>query len=61
VSGATNGIATRLTHTDHVGEFREAIASTMPLLIKQLEDEDKVIRSKCLEVIGELANHGEWR
>jgi HEAT repeat protein len=47
------------TDLDHKAEFREAIASMVPSLIKQLQDEDKDVRSKTVELIGELANHGE--
>jgi HEAT repeat protein len=40
-------------------EFREAVASTIPLVIERLEDEDWGVRLKTVEVIGKLANHGE--
>jgi hypothetical protein len=40
-------------------EFREAIASTIPWFIQVLEDEYWDVRLKAVEVIGELAHHGE--
>jgi hypothetical protein len=40
-------------------EFREAIARMVPSFIQLLEDEDECVRLEVLEVIGELANHGE--
>jgi hypothetical protein len=49
------------TDRDDEAEFHEAIASKFPLLIKRLEGEDWDVRSTIVEVIGELANHGEWK
>jgi hypothetical protein len=40
-------------------EFREAIASTIPLLINRLKDEDGDVQLAVVEVIGKLENHGE--
>jgi hypothetical protein len=40
-------------------EFHGVIASTIPSLMKRIEDEYWRIRLKVVEVIGELADHGE--
>jgi len=47
------------TEPDHKVEFRKAIISTIPLLLKRIEDEEKDVRLAILETIGELADHGE--
>ena len=44
---------------NHEVEFHEAFASAIPLLIEQLEDEDRDIRRGTVEVMVKLANHGE--
>jgi hypothetical protein len=40
-------------------EFSQAIRSIIPWLIKLLEDEVSFLRLKAVELIGNLANHGE--
>jgi hypothetical protein len=54
-----NSIAGWLTWITGV-EFREAITSTILLLAKKLEHKNQSVRSKVVEVIGKLANYGEW-
>jgi hypothetical protein len=41
-------------------EFREVIKSTIPCFIQLLKDEHEGIRLKIIQVIGKLANSGEW-
>jgi hypothetical protein len=41
-------------------EFREAIARKVPSLNKLLGDSDKDVRGKIFELVGKLANHGEY-
>ena len=40
-------------------EFREAVMRAILPLIKLLEDED--VRLETVRLIGNLANHGEWK
>jgi hypothetical protein len=40
-------------------EFREAIANTIPSLNELLDDSDKGVREEIIELVGNLANHGE--
>jgi len=42
-------------------EFREALAASIPSLIKLLKNRDKNIRQMSLELIGKFANRGEWK
>jgi hypothetical protein len=46
---------------DDEAEFREALTSAIPLLIKRIEnkEEDEDLRLEAIEVIGKLVNHGE--
>jgi hypothetical protein len=44
---------------DYEAEFREAVAGSVPLLNKLLDDCDEDVRQKTVEVIGKLANDGE--
>jgi hypothetical protein len=41
--------------------FREIIASTIPLLIKRLKDEDKDVQEVTTGLLNALAVHGEWQ
>jgi hypothetical protein len=54
------GIAEHLTWITEV-EFREVIASSIPLFIEMLEHENGPVRSAIVELIGKLVNHGVWR
>jgi hypothetical protein len=47
------------TDQEYEAEFREAIATMVPSFIQLLEDGDEGVRLKAIEVIGELANHGQ--
>ena len=47
------------TDPDHKVEFREAITITISLLVKRIEDEDRIVRLAILEAVDELADHGE--
>ena len=49
------------TDVDCEVEFREAIAGTIPLLIKRLEDKHEDVRLEIVDLIGDLANHGKWQ
>lgn len=48
-----------ITDLEFAVEFREVIASTIPFLIKPLENDDGFVRRKAVELIDKLANHGE--
>jgi hypothetical protein len=51
-------------HTANQGckaEFHEVVATSIPLLLKPLEDKAKEIRCGTIKVIGELADHSEWQ
>jgi HEAT repeat protein len=37
----------------------EAVRSTIPSLMKRTQDEHEDVRLRAVDVIGELANHGE--
>jgi hypothetical protein len=41
-------------------EFREPIASTIPLFIRWLEHKAWPVRLQGIGIIGNLANHSEW-
>jgi hypothetical protein len=45
---------------DYKVEFRGAIASMIPSLIR-LENEDEDVRWRTVELISNLAYHGEWQ
>jgi hypothetical protein len=55
-----NGIAGQLTWITEV-EFREAMTSSIPLLIKKVEHKTRSVRLAMAELIGKLVNHGEWQ
>jgi len=40
-------------------EFCEAVARTIPPLIKLLDDKAKEVRWETVKLIGKLANHGK--
>jgi hypothetical protein len=45
---------------DHTVEFREAVITTIPSLVKPLQDKAKTVRQETVKLIGNLANRGEW-
>jgi len=47
------------TDLDYEVEFRQAVARTIPSLNKLLENEENCVRWNTIELIGNLANHGE--
>jgi hypothetical protein len=51
----------RIADPDCKVEFRGVFASTIPLLIKPLEDENSDVRREAVQLIDKLANHGEWQ
>jgi hypothetical protein len=51
----------RTANAKYEVEYREAIAITIPSLVKLLEDKETDVRRKIIELIGELANHGAWQ
>jgi hypothetical protein len=40
-------------------EFRESLASAIPLVTRLLEDKSGLVRHETVRSIGNLANHGE--
>jgi hypothetical protein len=48
-----------VANSDRKAEFRGAIATTIPSLIKLLEDGDYHVRLYTIRVFGKLANYGE--
>jgi hypothetical protein len=44
---------------DYEAEFREGIASTIPSIIKALDDKEWTIRRDTVQLFSKLANHGE--
>jgi hypothetical protein len=46
---------------EYKAEFHEAIESIIPSLIKWLGHQNEDFRLKGIELIGKLANHGEWQ
>jgi HEAT repeat len=44
---------------DYTAEFHHAVASSIPLLVKPLEDKAEDIRCETVKAIGELADHSE--
>jgi hypothetical protein len=55
-----NRIAERLTCITEA-EFREAITSSIPLLITKLGHKDISVRSAVAELVGKLVNYSEQR
>jgi hypothetical protein len=48
-------------HANCEVEFREAIAGTIPSLVKLADDWDEGVQWETAELVGNLANHGEWQ
>jgi hypothetical protein len=51
----------RTANQDYTAEFYHAVASSIPFLVKPLEDKAEDIRCETVKVIGELADHSEWQ
>jgi HEAT repeat protein len=48
-----------IANQEYEAEFHEAVIGTVPSLIGLIEDKNWLFRSRAIEVIGKLANHGE--
>jgi len=51
----------RCSSLNHEVKFREPIASTIPSLNKLSENTYEVIRAEVVDLLDNLANHGEQR